>query len=132
MSVTVGLKGAASVLVTEQNTARALGSGTLPVFATPAMAALMEQAAYTSLLPALEPGQGSVGTELSIRHVSATPVGMTVRAESIVTAVEGRTVTFEVSAYDDAGLIGSGTHQRVLIDDARFLSKAQSKGEVKS
>lgn len=75
------LKGTASTQVTDLNTAQALGSGTLPVFATPAMAALMEQAAYTSLLPELEQGQGSVGTELSIRHLSATPVGMTVRAD---------------------------------------------------
>lgn len=131
MSISVGLKGTASTQVTDLNTAQTLGSGTLPVFATPAMAALMEQAAYTSLFPELEQGQGSVGTELSIRHLSATPVGMTVRAESTVIKVDGRTITFEVNAFDDAGLIGSGTHQRVIINDERFLTKAQAKREVK-
>ena len=129
MSVTPGLKGEASAAVSPANTARAMGSGTLEVFATPAMAALMEQAACTSLLPFLAPGQSSVGTGLTLSHLYATPVGLTVRAESEVTAVEGRTVTFRVAAYDDAGLIGQGTHQRAIVDEERFLSRAAQKKE---
>lgn len=129
MSILIGLKGEASAPVTQANTAACMGSGTLPVFATPAMAALMEQAAYTSLAPFLEPGQGSVGTALTLTHLSATPVGLTVRAESEVTQVDGRTVTFRVAAYDQAGLIGQGTHQRVIIQEDRFLAKAERKKE---
>ena len=129
MSIPIGLKGEASAPVTQASTAASMGSGTLPVFATPAMAALMEQAAYTSLLPCLEPGQGSVGTALTLTHLSATPVGLTVRAESEVTQVDGRTVTFRVAAYDQAGLIGQGIHQRVIIQEDRFLAKAERKKE---
>ena len=106
MPISLGLTGGASVPVTEENTARTMGSGNLPVFATPAMAALMEQAAERSLLPYLEPGQGSVGIALSLSHISATPVGLTVRARSEVIAIDGKKITFSVSAYDDAGLIG--------------------------
>ena len=130
MSIAIGLKGEAHTIVTEHNTAQAMGSGSLPVFATPAMAALMEQAAYTSLLPCLDPGQGSVGISLSLSHVSATPVGMNVRAESLVTEIDGKKITFSVSAYDDTGLIGEGTHQRFLIDNDRFLAKANGKKAV--
>ena len=129
MSVTPGLKGEATAAVSPANTARAMGSGTLEVFATPAMAALMEQAACTSLLPFLAPGQSSVGTGLTLSHLSATPVGLTVRAESEVTQVDGRTVTFQVAAYDQAGLIGQCTHQRVIIQEDRFLAKAERKKE---
>ena len=130
MPISLGLTGGASVPVTEENTARTMGSGNLPVFATPAMAALMEQAAERSLLPYLEPGQGSVGIALSLSHISATPVGLTVRARSEVIAIDGKKITFSVSAYDDAGLIGEGTHQRFLINDEAFLAKAQKKKEA--
>ena len=130
MPISLGLTGGASVPVTEENTARTMGSGNLPVFATPAMAALMEQAAERSLLPYLEPGQGSVGIALSLSHISATPVGLTVRAKSEVIAIDGKKITFSVSAYDDAGLIGEGTHQRFLINDEAFLAKAQKKKEA--
>ncbi len=130
MPISLGLTGGASSPVTEENTARTMGSGSLPVFATPAMAALMEQAAERSLLPYLEPGQGSVGIALSLSHISATPVGLTVRAKSEVIAIDGKKITFSVSAYDDAGLIGEGTHQRFLINDEAFLAKAQKKKEA--
>lgn len=129
-TIPVGLTGQAETLVTEQRTAQAAGSGTLPVFGTPFMAALMEQAAFSSLSPYLEPGQSTVGTKLEISHLSATPVGLTVRAESEVLSVEGKKITFRVRAYDPAGPIGEGIHERVLITSERFLQKCGAKLEV--
>ena len=129
MSIEVGIKGRAEDLVREENTARAVGSGTLPVFATPAMTALMEKAAWTSLAPHLAEGEGTVGTKLEITHDSATPLGMKVWAESEVTAVEGRRVVLKVAAYDERGLIGQGVHERFVIQDARFLAKTAKKLE---
>jgi predicted thioesterase len=87
------------------------------------MAALMEKAASTSLLPFLDCGQSSVGTKLFIEHLSATPVGMKVRAESEITSVDRRRVSFLVKAYDETGLIGEGTHERFIIDSDRFIKK---------
>ena len=127
MSIEIGMEGRREAAVTEENTARAMGSGLAPVFATPAMVALMEGAAVAALAPGLEEDQDSVGTHLDVSHLSATPVGMKVWAQAVVTAVEGRTVTFQVSAYDEKGLIGQGTHQRSLIPPARFLARAQAK-----
>ena len=127
MSISVGLKGTAAAVVSEKNTALAVGSGSLPVFATPFMAALMEQAACDALANRLEEGQTSVGTMLQITHESATPVGMAVRAEAAVTAVDGRNITFQVAAYDEAGLIGRGRHQRCLVWSETFLQRAQRK-----
>lgn len=131
MELTVGMKGRAEAVVTEQNTAQAAGSGTLAVFGTPYMIALMEQAAWSTLAPVLEAGQSSVGTLLNVSHVSASPVGIKVWAECEITAVEGRTITFSVAAYDEAGLIGQGTHQRAIITDQRFLDKCRKKLEVR-
>lgn len=128
MSMQIGLVGRAETTVTESNTALAMGSGLLPVFATPAMVALMEQAAVHACQDALEEGQGTVGTHLNISHDAATPVGMAVRAEAELTAIEGRQLTFTVWAFDEVGMIGSGTHQRFLIDNERFLQKAQKRG----
>lgn len=130
MEVQVGLKGRAEAVVCEQNTAQTAGSGTLPVFATPCMTALMEQAAWTSLAPCLAEGESSVGTKLSITHESASPVGIKVWAESEVTEVDGKRVEFKVTAYDEKGLIGQGTHQRFIIKDGRFLEKAAKKLEA--
>ena len=127
MSVTVGMKAKAEAVVNDQNTAITAGSGTLPVFATPWMCALMEQAAQTSLQPYLNEGESSVGTRLSIDHLSATPVGLKVWAESEVTAVDGRKICLDVAAYDEAGLIGKGTHERFIIAAERFLAKAEAK-----
>ena len=127
MSIAVGLKGRAETVVNEQNTADKVGSGLLPVFATPSMLALMEQAAADSIQPFLEPGHGSVGIHLDVSHESATPVGLKVWAESEVTAVDGRQITFSVAAYDEAGRIGSGRHTRAVIDSERFMAKAEKK-----
>ena len=127
MSIEVGLKGRSDTVVTEHNTANAIGSGLVPVFATPYMIALMENAAANSLLPYLGADEGSVGTRLDVAHTSATPIGMKVWAETVVTAVEGKKITFQVAAYDEAGEIGRGTHERFLIKPERFLAKAQGK-----
>ena len=129
MSVTVGLKGRAEALVTESNTATAACSGALPVFGTPFLCALMEEAAWKSIAPHLEAGQSTVGTRLDISHDSATPVGMKVWAESEVTQVDGRRIELKVAAYDEKGLIGQGTHQRFIVQDEKFLARAAAKKE---
>ena len=129
MSVTVGMKIRVEEVVTEQNTAICAGSGTLPVFATPFMCALMEKAAWMAIAPALNEGDSSVGTKLNISHLSATPVGLKVWAESEVTAVDGKRIEFKVTAGDEKGLIGEGTHERVVIANERFLAKTAKKLE---
>jgi len=125
--ISVGTKGTAQIFVTPERTAKMVGSGMLEVFATPCMAALMEEAACACVAPYLEEGESTVGTRLEITHVSATPVGMAVTAECVLTAAEGRKLTFSVTARDDAGPIGSGTHDRFLIDTGRFMEKCRSK-----
>ena len=127
MSLTVGSKGRAEALVTEANTAAAVGSGLVPVFATPYMVALMENAAVNAVQAGLEAGQGTVGTRLEVTHDAATPVGMKVWAEAELTAVEGKKLTFTVRAFDEAGPIGGGTHERFIITVERFLAKAEAK-----
>ena len=127
MSIEIGLKGRAEVTVVYENTAAAVGSGLVPVFATPSMIALMEQAAASSLLPYLDEGQGSVGIHLDVSHEAATPIGMKVWAESEVTEVNGKQIVFSVAAFDDAGLIGRGTHKRALITVDRFMAKTEQK-----
>ena len=127
MSITIGLKGRSETVVTEHNTADAVGSGLVPVFATPYMIALMENAASISLLPYLAADEGTVGTHLDVAHTSATPIGMKVWADAVVTAVDGKKITFEVSAFDEAGEIGRGTHERFIIRPEKFLDKAQGK-----
>ena len=98
-----GIKGRKEALVTEENSAQAMGSGLLPVYATPAMVALMEVAASESVAPYLEEGTTTVGTALNIKHTSATPTGMRVYCESTLTEVDGRRLVFSVSAYDECG-----------------------------
>ncbi len=127
MSVEVGLKGRAEEAVSERNTAQAACSGALAVYGTPFMCALMEEASWTSLAPYLSPGESTVGTRLEIAHLSATPVGMKVWAESEVTAVDGRKITLKVTAYDEKGPIGEGTHERFIVSDEKFLAKAARK-----
>lgn len=130
MFLTVGLKGRAETVVTLENTAAAVGSGLLPVFATPMMVALMENAAVNAVQDGLEEGQGTVGTRLDLSHDAATPVGMKVWAEAELTELDGRALTFSVTAYDEAGPIGKGTHQRFVIQNEKFLSKAEQKKGV--
>lgn len=111
----------------EAHSARAVGSGLLPVLATPAMTALMEQAAANAIEEYLPEGWTSVGVSLNVEHTSATPLGMKFRAEAEVTAVEGRKVLFAVRAYDEAGEIGRGTHARFAVEAEPFLDKAAKK-----
>ena len=129
MSVTVGLKGRAETVVSDANTAQAACSGALPVFGTPFMCALMEEAAWKSIAPHLEEGQSTVGTRLDISHDSATPVGMKVWAESEVTEVDGKRLILTVAAFDERGPIGRGTHERFIVTDERFLAKTARKLE---
>ncbi len=128
MSLEVGLKGRAETMVTQASTAAAVGSGMVPVFATPCMIALMEHAAVNAVQPYLEGGESSVGTHLDVSHTAATPVGMKVWAEAELTAVEGRKLTFAVTAWDEMETIGTGVHQRFVIQTEKFLSRAGNKG----
>ena len=127
MEITVGLKGHSETSVERQDTAYEVGSGDLLVYATPCMVALMEGAACEAIAPALPEDKTSVGTALDITHISATPVGLEVRAEACVTEVDGNMITFHVTAYDEAGKIGEGTHKRAVISTQRFLDKVYSK-----
>ncbi len=127
MEITVGMKGEVSTLVEREDTAKEVGSGDLLVYATPCMVALMEGAACEAIAQALSDSQTTVGTTLTIEHLSATPVGLEVRAEAEVTAVEGRVITFHLTAYDEAGEIGRGTHKRVLVSSQKFLERAYNK-----
>ena len=119
-----GIKGKEEMTVTERDTAKVYGSGALEVFGTPAMIALMEKTALNSILPYLDEGEGSVGTALNVKHVAATPVGRTVVCESELIEVDRKRLTFSVTAHDEAGLIGEGTHERFVIVNERFLQKA--------
>ena len=127
MEITVGMKGEAATLVEREDTAKEVGSGDLLVYATPCMVALMEGAACEAIAGTLGENQTTVGTALNIEHISATPVGLEVRAEAQVTAVEGKVITFEVRAFDEAGEIGRGTHKRVIVNPQKFLEKAYTK-----
>lgn len=122
-----GIKGQQKVEVSDRNSALAMGSGTLKVFATPAMIALMEETAWKSVAPYLEEGSGTVGTALNIQHTAATPLGMTVTCESELVQAEGRKLTFHVVAKDETGIIGEGEHQRFIVENAKFQAKADSK-----
>ena len=123
----IGIKGKQELTVTTENTAKAMGSGTLDVFATPAMIALMENTAYESVAGELEEGSGTVGTALNVKHVAATPVGMKVICETQLVKVEGRALTFSVKAFDEKGLIGEGEHERFIIFNEKFQAKADAK-----
>ena len=127
MDITVGMKGEAFSFVEREDTAKEIGSGSLLVYATPCMAALMEGAACEAIAEALEENQTTVGTALNIAHISATPVGLDVRAEATVTAVEGKVISFEVKAFDEAGEIGHGTHKRVIVSSQKFLERTYAK-----
>ena len=127
MEITVGMKGQAFTDVERADTAKEVGSGDLLVYATPCMVALMEGAACEAIAEALKETETTVGTLLNIEHTSATPVGLEVRAEAVVITVEGKVITFEVTAYDEIGEIGHGIHKRVIVNSQKFLDKAYSK-----
>jgi predicted thioesterase len=127
MEITIGMKGMADTCVEREDTAKEVGSGDLLVYATPCMVALMEGAACEAIQAALKETETTVGTALNIEHISATPVGLEVRAEAEVTAVDGKVITFAVTAYDEAGPIGHGTHKRVIVNTQKFLDRTYGK-----
>lgn len=124
-----GIEGKERIKVTEENTAKNMGSGELEVFATPAMIALMEKTSWKSVEEYLDDGMGTVGISLEISHVSATPLGSDVMCESKLIDVDGKKLTFEVRAYDEAGLIGEGKHERFIVENEKFLKRAQNKSK---
>jgi predicted thioesterase len=127
MGLEAGLRGTAEAEVTQALTAIALGSGDVPVYGTPAMVALMEAASAQALAGHLGPDETTVGTWLDIAHLAATPAGARVRAEAELTAVEGRTLHFTVTAFDHQEKIGEGRHRRALVTRSRFLAKLAAK-----
>lgn len=127
-----GIKHTIETIVTEEKTAISMGSGTLSVFATPAMIALIEETAWRSVAPYLEDGQDTVGTSLTVKHIAPTPLNMKVRCETELVAVDGRRLAFDANVYDETGLIGSGLHERFIITSDKFQAKANSKNSDKN
>lgn len=127
--MTVGIKHTVTETVTKDNTADKVGSGLLPVYATPSMIALMERCASECVAPYLEEGKASVGTMLNIKHVAASPIGIKITCNATLTEIDGRRLVFALEAFDEKGLIGEGTHERFVIDTERFMAKCQSKLE---
>ena len=125
--IETGIKGHKEQIVTPEMSAARVGSGLVDVFATPMLVALVEQTCYESVLPHLEEGQGTVGTLVNVSHLSATPIGKRVWCDSELTEVDRRRLVFSVKAYDECGLIGEGTHERFIIDTAKFMDKLNSK-----
>lgn len=127
--INIGICGKAELTVDDPVLAANVGSGSLEVFATPMMVMLMEKAACNCIADYLENNETTVGTELCIKHTSATPAGMKVCAEAVVSSVNGREITFNVKAYDESGPIGSGTHKRYLVYSEKFMAKALAKSK---
>lgn len=121
--IQIGQSATATVQVTESNIAKTMKSGALEVFATPAMCALMEEAAQAAVQPELHEGDGTVGISLSISHDAPSPLGATITATATVTAVEGRKITFDIEASDGVSIIGKGTHERFVINNEKFMTK---------
>ena len=128
--LTSGLTGETAIAVTERDTADRLGSGSVPVFGTPALVGLMEGAAIQALAGHLPAGQTSVGGRIDVHHLAPTPVGMRVRARAELTKVEGRRLVFHVVAWDEVEQIGEATHERFIVNEERFVAKAKAKREI--
>lgn len=118
-----GLSAQSRTTVCRENTAAAMGSGDLEVFATPSMVALMENAALRAVAPALPEGSTTVGAEMNATHIKPSPLGAQITATAVLTEVEGRKLTFNVGARDEGGMIGEGTHVRYVVDRRKFLDK---------
>lgn len=127
MDIRPGLSGSAELIVGDEHTAPSIGSGKVRVLATPVMINLIEAAALAAVEHRLQPGYQSLGTHLDVHHIAATPVGMKVVATARVIRVEGRTVAFSVEARDEKDLIGHGTHERVVVNVAKFDARVQQK-----
>ena len=127
MEIAIGMKGEVSTAVEREDTALEVGSGSLLVYATPCMVALMEGAACEAIAEAVPEDKTTVGIELSISHLAATPIGMEVRAEAEVMEATDKIITFRVTAYDESGKIGEGVHKRAIVTTQRFLDKVYSK-----
>ena len=120
----VVMKGNAETVVTLDNTAKAFTSGALEVFATPAMISLMEETCWKMIQPELEEGLGSVGTKVDVSHLAPSAIGMTVMCEATLINIDGRKLTFEVVCSDENGMVGMGTHERFIINNEKFMQKA--------
>lgn len=127
-SLNEGLKGTATTIVTEEKSAIHVGSGSVAVYATPMMVALMEAAAVDCVEHLLPDGFASLGTHLTVEHIQATPLGLTVAATATLTAIEGRKLTFDIEARDSVELIGQARHTRVIVDTPRFHARLETKG----
>ena len=125
--ITIGLTNEKSVAVTIENTAISMGSGTLRVFATPAMIALCEGCCAESIEDLLGEGMTSVGTKVDIEHLAASPIGASILCKSRIVSVDGRRLDFEVEVYDNVGLIGKGKHTRFIVDAEKFVNKTYAK-----
>ncbi len=123
----VGLKNKQQITVTKKDTAIEYGSGSLEVYATPAMAALIENTAMNSVSPFLGEGEATVGTLLNIKHLSASPVGSIITCETELTEIDGRRLVFKTTVSDNKGLIGEGVHERFVIKTEKFMLKAKDK-----
>lgn len=125
-----GITGTCSMVVGDDDTALAQGSGTLRVLATPALIALMERTAWESIAGELEQGQATVGTAMDMEHTAPTPVGMTVTCESKLVGVDRRALMFEITASDERGPVATATHSRFIVDADRFQTKADAKRQA--
>lgn len=123
----IGLKHTKEVVCDENNTAAAVGSGSLRVFSTPALLTLMELCAAECVLSHLEEGQSTVGTKVELKHIAATPVGMTVKCECELTEIDRRRLVFDIKAYDERELVGECIHERFIVNNEKFLDKCYSK-----
>ena len=122
-----GIRGQQSEIVTNDKTAAEMGSGTLPVYATPAMIALMEKTAMLSVAAELSEGEATVGTKLEISHLAACGLGSKINCESTLTEIDRKRLVFEVCAYEGETLIGKGIHERFIINTEKFMSKVNNK-----
>lgn len=127
MDMEIGIKHTVTETVTAEKTAANVGSGLLPVYATPAMIALMEKCASECVAPYIDDGKSSVGTMLNVKHFSASPIGMRITCTATLTEIDGRRLAFFLEASDETGIIGEGTHERFVIDVERFMAKCQNK-----
>ncbi|MCR5098270.1 MAG: thioesterase family protein [Lachnospiraceae bacterium] len=128
-TLNTGIRGTIEKTVSSEMTAKSVGSGELEVLATPVLIALAEECSWKSVVQELDEGQGTVGTRMDLKHLSATPVGMSVNCTSELVEVDGRKLVFAIEAFDEAGKIAEATHERFIVDNEKFMSKAANKGK---